>query len=93
MVGDFEDAVYCWRSQASRWPEEAGGILLAIGAGALGVRLGMPIHAVGEVAERPELGVGEDADPDLMQSTIGLVWRTLVMALLLLALLSVASWA
>jgi adenosylcobinamide-phosphate synthase len=93
VVGDFEDAIFCWRSQASGWPEEASGILLAVGGGALGVRLGMPIHAVGEVAERPEMGVGEDADPDLMQSTIGLVWRTLVMALLVLALLSVASWA
>ncbi len=93
VVGDFEDAIFCWRSQASRWPEEASGILLTAGAGALGVRLGMPIHAVGDLDDRPELGVGEEADPDLMQSTIGLVWRTLVMALLLLALLGVASWA
>jgi adenosylcobinamide-phosphate synthase len=93
VVGDFEDAIFCWRSQASRWPEEAGGILLAAGAGALGVRLGLPINTGGDLGERPEMGVGEDADPDLMQSTIGLVWRTLVMALLLLALLSIASWA
>jgi adenosylcobinamide-phosphate synthase len=93
VVGDFEDAVFCWRSQASRWPEEAGGILLASGAGALGVRLGLPIHTGGDPGERPEMGVGEEADPDLMQSTIGLVWRTLVMALLLLALLGLASWA
>jgi adenosylcobinamide-phosphate synthase len=93
VVGDFEDAIFCWRSQASRWPEQSSGILLASGAGALGVRLGMPTHADADPGERPELGVGDDADPDLMQSTIGLVWRTLVMALLLLALLTVASWA
>jgi len=92
VVGDFEDAVFCWRSQAGRWPEPAPGILLATGAGALGVRLGMPIGAEGDFGTRPELGVGEDADPDVMQSTIGLVWRTLVMALLLLALLGVAGW-
>lgn len=92
VVGDFEDAVFCWRSQAGRWPEEAPGILLATGAGALGVRLGMPVHAEEDVGARPELGVGEDADPDIMQSTIGLVWRTLVVALLLLALLGVAGW-
>jgi adenosylcobinamide-phosphate synthase len=92
VVGDFEDAVFCWRSQAGRWPEEAPGILLATGAGALGVRLGMPIHAEGNMGERPELGIGDDADPDFMQSTIGLVWRTLVVALLLLALLGVAGW-
>lgn len=93
IVGDFEDAVYCWRTQATRWPDEATGILLASGAGALGVRLGMPIVESGEVTERPELGLGEEADADFMQSGIGLVWRTLVLCLLLLALLGIASWA
>jgi adenosylcobinamide-phosphate synthase len=93
IVGDFEDAVYCWRTQAARWPDEATGILLASGAGALGVRLGLPIIESGEVTERPELGLGEEADADFMQSGIGLVWRTLVLCLLLLALLGIASWA
>jgi hypothetical protein len=37
--------------------------------------------------------VGDDADPDFMQSAVGLVWRSLVMALLLLTLLGIASWA
>jgi len=91
VVGDFEDAVFCWRSQAGRWPESASGILLATGAGALGVRLGMPLGN-GDVAGRPELGVGDEADADFMQSTIGLVWRTLVVALLLLTQLGVAGW-
>lgn len=93
VVGNFEDAVFCWRSQAARWPEEASGILLAAGAGALGVRLGMPIDTGGVIGDRPELGVGDDADPDFMQSAVGLVWRSLVMALLLLTLLGIASWA
>ncbi|MBL8502060.1 MAG: CobD/CbiB family protein [Rhodocyclaceae bacterium] len=93
IVGDFEDAVYCWRTQAARWSDEATGILLASGAGALGVRLGLPIVESGEVTERPELGLGEEADADFMQSGIGLVWRTLVLCLLLLALLGVANWA
>jgi adenosylcobinamide-phosphate synthase len=92
VVGDFEDAIYCWRTQAARWPEEGSGILLASGAGALGVRLGMPIIESGEVTQRPELGLGEEADADFMQSGIGLVWRTLVLCLLLLTLLGIASW-
>ncbi|HEX8988992.1 MAG TPA: CobD/CbiB family protein [Rhodocyclaceae bacterium] len=92
IVGDFEDAVYCWRNQAQRWPEPSAGILLASGAGALGVKLGMPLRHDGEVSDRPEMGLNDDADADFMQSTIGLVWRTLVMALLLLALLWIASW-
>jgi adenosylcobinamide-phosphate synthase len=96
VVGDFEDAVHCWRTQAVRWPDAGSGILLASGAGALGVRLGMPVHDVmqdlGGSGDRPELGLGEDADPDFMQSTIGLVWRSLVLGLAVLALVWVSSW-
>ncbi|MBU0751202.1 MAG: CobD/CbiB family protein [Gammaproteobacteria bacterium] len=92
VVGDFEDAVYCWRTQSEVWPDAATGILLASGAGALGVRLGMPVQAGMDGDDRPILGTGDDADVDFMQSTIGLVWRTLVLGILLLALFWVASW-
>lgn len=95
IVGDFEGAIYSWRSQAGRWPDPSAGILLASGAGALGVRLGGPTLAdgvLGDPALRPDLGTDEEADADFMQSTIGLVWRTLVMSLLLLALIIVAGW-
>jgi adenosylcobinamide-phosphate synthase len=100
IVGDFEDAVHCWRTQANRWGGNASGILLASGAGALGVQLGVPLidsiasEIPGDEAtsERPEFGLGEEADPDFMQSTIGLVWRTLVLVLLLLGLVWVSGW-
>ena len=92
VVGDFEDAIYCWRTQAARWPDITSGIVLASGAGALGVRLGAPIHDAGGLRERPELGLGDAADADFMRSTIGLVWRSLVLCLLLLALFWVAGW-
>lgn len=92
IVGDFEDAIYCWRTQAARWADRSSGILLASGAGALGVRLGLPVYESGEITERPELGLGDDADADFMQSAIGLVWRTLVLCLLLLTLFWVATW-
>lgn len=91
VVGDFEDTVYCWRTQAASWPDEEAGILLASGAGALGVRLGMPIPQGGLPFDRPELGIGDDADADFMQSTIGLVWRSVVFWLILLLLLTLAS--
>lgn len=92
VVGDFEDAVFCWRTQAMLWADRASGILIAAGAGALGVRLGMPVHESGEIVERPEMGVGEEADADYMQSTVGLIWRALVLCLLMLALLVIAGW-
>lgn len=92
IVGNFEDAVFCWRAQAMQWPDKASGILIASGGGALGVRLGMPIQETGELVERPEMGAGSDADADFMQSAIGLIWRSLVLCLLLLALVTIANW-
>ena len=91
IVGNFEDTVYCWRTQATSWPDPEAGILLASGAGALGVRLGMPIPQDGMLEDRPELGIGDDADADFMQSIIGLVWRSVVFWLIMLLLLTLAS--
>lgn len=91
IVGDFEDTLYCWRSQAVSWPDSEAGILLASGAGSLGVRLGMIIPEGGMPLDRPELGIGDDADADFMQSAIGLVWRSVVFWLILLLLLTLAS--
>ena len=58
LVGDFENAVYCWRTQARTWADPDAGIVLAAGAGAMGVRLGMPVQEVDGMQPRPELGVG-----------------------------------
>jgi adenosylcobinamide-phosphate synthase len=91
IVGDFEDAVYCWRTQAARWPDPLLGVVLAAGAGALGLRLGLPIAPAGGVADRPELGLGEEADVPFLDSTVGLVWRTLVLWLALVLVVTVAA--
>ncbi|MFZ5523680.1 MAG: CobD/CbiB family protein [Pseudomonadota bacterium] len=91
IVGNFEDTIYCWRTQAASWPEAETGILLSSGAGALGVRLGMPILQGGLLLDRPELGVGDDADIGFMQSTVGLVWRSVVFWLILLMLLTLSN--
>lgn len=92
ITGDFEDAVFCWRTQAATWGEAEAGILIASGAGALGVRLGMPVQEGFGIEDRPEMGMGDEADVDFMQSTIGLIWRTLALFLMVLALVWVASW-
>ncbi len=89
IVGDFEDAIYCWRTQAATWTDRNLGIALAAGAGALGVRLGMPLaEADGSVEVRPELGLGELADEPFLDSTVGLLWRSLVVWVFLLAILT-----
>jgi cobalamin biosynthesis protein CobD/CbiB len=90
VVGDFEDAIYCWRTQARAWPDPDAGVVLAAGAGAMGVRLGMPLTAIDGVAVRPELGVGEAADAPFLDSVVGLVWRALVVWVFVLLLLGLA---
>ncbi len=79
LVGDFENTVFCWRTQARTWPDPDAGVLLAAGAGAMGVRLGMPVQEVDGPQARPELGVGEEADGAFLDTTVGMLWRALVL--------------
>ena len=87
VVGNFEDALFCWRSQAAGWlrPEEEG-IVLASGAGALGVRLGEPVPGGESFIARPPLGQGELAREDALASLEGLLWRGLVLWLVVFLL-------
>ena len=91
IVGDFEDAVFCWRTQAARWPDPLLGIVLAAGAGALGLRLGMPIARGAVIEDRPEIGLGEEADTPFLDSAVGLIWRALVLWLVALLVVTVAA--
>ncbi len=92
IVGNFEDAAFCWRSQAANWPDRNTGVLLASGAGAMGIRLGESISGEDKVEFRPELGAGEAAEADHLHSAEGLIWRAMVVWVMLILLLSVASW-
>lgn len=58
----------------------------------MGVRLGLPVERSGEITDRPEIGLGDEADVEFMQSAVGLVWRTLLLILLLLGLVGIAGW-
>jgi adenosylcobinamide-phosphate synthase len=101
VVGNFEDAVYAWRNFASRWDDESKGIILAAGGGAMGVRLGTPAEnapqllpadaAMVDMTEaEADVLPGEEPNVRALQSTVGLVWRALLLWMLLLLLLSSA---
>ncbi|MDB5798694.1 MAG: cobalamin biosynthesis protein CobD [Paucimonas sp.] len=103
VVGNFEDAVYAWRNFAHRWHDETMGIILSAGGGAMGVRLGTPAEnatallpadaaTVDSVAVDADVLPGEEPSPRALQSTVGLVWRALLLWMLLLLLLSLAVW-
>jgi adenosylcobinamide-phosphate synthase len=105
VVGNFEEAVNCWRRDASLWKHDNEGVILAAAAGAVGIRLGGG-SAPGLTPDRaktfdagapPEsadaFGSTPGAPPRLahLRSVVGLVWRSVVLWMLLLALLSLAN--
>lgn len=92
IVGDFEDAIYCWRTQAAKWPDRIQGVLLAAAGGALGVCLGSVITQDHQVKVRPEIGLGEPASSEALQRAVGLIWRTVLLWISTLGILSFLLW-
>ncbi|MCW5633100.1 MAG: CobD/CbiB family protein [Rubrivivax sp.] len=105
VVGDFEEAVAGWRRDAGLWQHPNEGIILAAAAGAVGVQLGGAAPP-GVTPDRrktftsggaPDLaaaaGSTEGAPAQLghLASVVGLVWRSVVLWLLLVALLTAAN--
>ncbi|MFM2052544.1 MAG: hypothetical protein RL456_581 [Pseudomonadota bacterium] len=106
VVGNFEEAVDCWRQHAGLWKEANDGILLAAAAGACGVSLGganapfvppgrvattFDVAAPGEVFEGQSSTPGAPPALSHLRSVVGLVWRSVVLWMMLLALLSLAN--
>jgi adenosylcobinamide-phosphate synthase len=92
IAGNFEDAMYCWRTQADTWPEAEEGVVLAAGAGAMGVKLGQSVTIGDEAVWRPELGTGQAPDADCIDSSVSMVWRGLVIWLVAGLLIVIAGW-
>ena len=105
VVGNFEEAVNCWRRDAGLWKHANEGIILAAAAGAVGVGLGGSA-APGVTPDRSKTFDGGSAADEMeaegstpgappvlghLRSIVGLVWRSVVLWMLLLALLSLAN--
>jgi len=90
IAGNFEDAAYCWRTQARSWGHGGEGVVLASGAGALGVKLGGALREDGMLNQRPEVGIGADVEVEDLRGIVGLIWRALALWLLLLFIVSLA---
>ena len=97
IVGSFEDAMDGWRNHAQNFPEDNDGVILAATAGAINIRLG-------GAALQPQNGGNNSQDTAGGSSTpgripevahfaqvVGLVWRTVIMWLVLVALLTMAN--
>jgi adenosylcobinamide-phosphate synthase len=80
FVGSFEEAVDSWRRHEAVHPLDNDGVVLAATAGAVNVRLG----------ENDPAASGQVPEPAHLRAVVGLVWRTVVMWMVFLALLSLA---
>ncbi len=105
VVGNFEEAIAGWRRDSALWMHGNEGVILAAAAGALGVQLG-GAAAPGVTPDRSKTFSGSaeaiaaeaagstgGVPPQIghLQSVVGLVWRSVVLWMLLVALLSLAN--
>ena len=100
VVGNFEEAIDGWRFQTQHFPNDNDGVILAATAGAIDIRLGgaaLRARAADMDAGDSALVQGDGAttpgrDPEIahLRSVVGLVWRSVVVWMLLLALLTLA---
>ena len=104
VVGSFEDAIDCWRNYAQRFPNDNDGVILAATSGAVNVRLGGEALKSANPPGGPQAfrtsGVegmvdtestpGREAEVAHLRSIVGLVWRSVVLWMVLLALLTLA---
>lgn len=93
VVGSFEEAIEGWRFYATQPEPSNDGVILAATAGALNVQLGAALATVEGAAEEDVTPpTPSRPEPELahLASVVGLVWRSVVMWMVLLALLTLA---
>jgi adenosylcobinamide-phosphate synthase len=101
IVGSFEDAMDGWRNHSQKFPNDNDGVILAATAGAIHIQLGGAAlkHAAALDAEldSADEAAGSGSTPGRVPEVghfaqvVGLVWRTVVMWLVLVALLTLAN--
>ena len=94
VVGNFEEAIDGWRRYAAQSGTDNDGLVLAATAGAVNIQIG-PVSAANSSTAGglpASNGFSLRPPPELahMAILVGLVWRTVVMWLVLLALLTLA---
>jgi cobalamin biosynthesis protein CobD/CbiB len=94
IVGNFEDAVYCWRGAvAAGTGDDQRSLLLATGGGALGLRIADPeLEARWAAAEQGFDWQGTEPGAEGLRSSVGLVWRSVVLWIALFGMLTIANW-
>jgi adenosylcobinamide-phosphate synthase len=97
IVGNFEEAIDSWRRYAQRRDTSNDGLVLAATAGAVNIQLSTVSQYAAAQGAAPAAVADDDTfverpQPELqhLAVVVGLVWRTVVMWILMLALLTLA---
>lgn len=99
VVGSFEEAIEGWRSYSANYPGDNDGVILAATAGSIGIKLGAVANREADLgtravatadAVRQTAGANQPLELARLAVIVGLVWRTVVMWMVLLALLTLA---
>jgi len=77
LVGRTRNALYCWKTQAKLWKGINPGVVMATGAGALGLSLGGAAQYHGQQVVRPLLGQGSTPNALSINASVRLVQRSL----------------
>lgn len=77
LIGHTATALRCWKVQAKTWKGVNPGVVMATGAGALGLTIGGAAQYHGKEVIRPVLGTGNKPTALSIQASIQLVQRSL----------------
>ncbi len=95
IVGNFEEAIDSWRFHLNRYEQNNDAVILATTAGALNLELGVTPLKSDPFLDSDESGIRDTQRGQLPQlahlkTVVGLLWRSVVMWMLILALFSLS---
>lgn len=83
LMGNFSNALQCWREQGHAWKSPNAGPVMSAGAGSLSLQLGGEARYHGKSQSRPVLGKGKTASVDDIKRATDLINRSLLFWIIL----------
>lgn len=79
MLGNFQLALHCWRTQSPKLNSPNAGPVMTAGAGSLNIRLGGPAYYQGQPIDKPYFGSAVTPQIADVQRTLNLIHATVVL--------------